>query len=368
MNEPLYKSIYEDIKKGIKDSKYPLNTQLPTDKEFAEIYEVSTITIKNAMDLLKVDGYISRKPRKGSHVISNNTLSSITKNNDSKPLIGLLFTNFNDNFGSKTLKHLVSYSQDQVDSIIKLTEGSPTREEQYMTELINTGVNGLIIFPTSSKYFSSKLLELSANNFPIVLVDRFMEKLPTCNVTIDNKSASEMLIKHLLENGHKNIGIVTAVRDITSNEERVNGAIRTLLENGISVRQSHLLTDLASMLPSGGISPDNDIKKIKHYLKINPDITAIFAGEYAVAILLKQAIEEIGKKVYKDISIVCFDHPYIPKVGSDSTFFTHVSQNEKELGEKAFDLLLKKMKTPNLIEKIIVPHNLVKGTSVKSIK
>ena len=369
MKEPLYKVIYKDIKKGIVESKYPLNSQLPTDKEFSELFGVSTITIKKAMEILKNEGFISRKPRKGSHVIRNS--DSIDKhainNKSSKPFIGLVFTNFNDNFGTKMLKHLILYGQNKVDSIIKFSNGDSKLEEKLITELIESGVEGLILFPASSKYFSSKLLELSSNNFPLVLVDRFMEKFPTCNVAIDNKAASKMLINHLIDNGHKKIGIITAITEITSNEDRVEGAIRTMLEYGLSVEQERLLTDLKSMVPGKRTKPAEDIERIKEFLNQNEDITAIFAGEYAVAILVEQAIEELGKQVYKDISIVCFDHPYIPKVNRHNLLFTHVAQDEKAIGELAFELLLRKMEEPDLIEKIIVPHKLIKGMTVKEL-
>ncbi|GAA0366964.1 hypothetical protein GCM10008932_18740 [Alkalibacterium iburiense] len=116
MKEPLYKVIYKDIKKGIIESKYPLNSQLPTDKEFSEFFGVSTITIKKAMEILKNEGFISRKPRKGSHVIKNsdNIDPHAINNKSSKPSIGLVFTNFNDNFGTKMLKNLILYGQDRV--------------------------------------------------------------------------------------------------------------------------------------------------------------------------------------------------------------------------------------------------------------
>ena len=71
MSKPLYQTIYEDLKHQIETGTVAINDTLPTEKELSTTYSVSTITVKKALDLLKEDGYIVRKPRKGSVVVTN---------------------------------------------------------------------------------------------------------------------------------------------------------------------------------------------------------------------------------------------------------------------------------------------------------
>lgn len=368
MTVPLYKAIYDDLKKSIHDSVYPIGTQLPTDSELTKKYGVSNITIKKAMDLLKKDNLISRKPRKGTFVIDSSDL--VIKENMEKKIvtIGVIVTDFNEYFGNNLLRSLFTHHTDTINCILKISKGDPKKEEELITQMISNGVDGLILIPASSDYFSSKLLELISANFPLVLVDRMMDQIPACNVSIDNKSAAYDLTEHLFQSGHKKIGILTANKKLSTNENRVEGFITAHINNNLSISQSQILNTMQSMAPERKISPEEDVKKIKAFLLENPDITALLAGEYAVALLIKQAIEEMGYHINSDYSVVCFDHAPIDLFEKNQFIFDHISQDEVLIGKKAIDLIIEKLKNPSLIKKVIVPHKLVLGMSVKKIQ
>lgn len=369
MSEPLYKSIYSDIKESILDSTFPIGTQLPTDKELTKTYDVSTITIKKAMDLLREDQLISRKPRKGTYVIKNKIQEdSEAVIESSLPLVGLILTDFDEFFGTDTLRSIIQYSTGKAQILFKLSGGDPELEEVLMDELIALGVDGLMILPSSSEYISPRLLELVSTNFPVVLIDRFMEKLPTCNVQIDNHLAAQSLVETLFEKGHQHIGMITANTHITTNEERINGAIATHVNHHIPVKQSQILTDLQSIVPNNKSKQKEDVEKIKEFLTREQELTAIFAGEYAIALLVKQAIEELGKEVPEDYSVVCFDHPKVKRLDKHAYTFTHVLQDQEAIGEKSIDLLVEKINQPDLVKKITAPFYLIEGMSVKEHK
>lgn len=365
MNQPLYKSIYLDIKESILDSTFPIGTQLPTDKELTETYDVSTITIKKAMDLLKEDQLISRKPRKGTYVIKNKDSIPSSGIKSTLPLIGLVLTDFDAYFGSDTLKSIIHYSTGRAQILFKLSGGDPKLEEQLIDELIELGVEGLMILPSSSDYISPRLLELVSTNFPIVLIDRFMEKLPTCNVQIDNHRAANDLMEHLFEHGHKHIGIIAANRTVTTNEERIDGAVNAHVRHHIQINQSQIMTDLESLGKGDKTTQRQDIERIKSFLNDQKDLTALFTGEYTIALLVQQAIEELNKKIPEDYSVVCFDHPSTNRLDHHEYVFTHIHQDQETLGQRSVDLLLKKIANPTLIEKLTAPHTLIEGLSVK---
>lgn len=368
MSEPLYKIIYSDLKKSILNSTYPIGSQIPTDKELTEIYEVSTITIKKAMELLKKDGLISRKPRKGTLVISNKIkLSSTNQIDNSLPLIGLILTDFNDYFGTDVLKNIIEYSFGKAQVLFKLSSGDSELEEKMVNELLSLNVDGIILLPASSEYISPRILELVSTNFPIVLIDRFMEKIPTCSVQINNRKASEKLVEYLFDHGHERVAIITPDNHITTLEDRINGAISSHVKNHVSINQSQILTDLHSMIPNSQTQPREDIDKIKDFLKREKDITAIFAGEYAIAVLAEHAIKELGRQITLDYSIVCFDHPKNNYLHQEKYDFTHIRQDQEALGKNSVDLLLKKINHPTLVEKINVPFYLVEGASVRKL-
>lgn len=367
MTLPLYKQVYNDLKKSIEDSVYPVDTQLPTDSELTQKYGVSKITIKNAMEMLKKDNLISRKPRKGTFVINSSSPKVTNQTNEKTVTIGVIITDFNEYFGNELLKSMMMHNAETINCILKLSKGDPKKEEALINQLISQGVDGLVLLPASSDYFSSKLLELISSDFPLVLVDRMMDQIPACNVSIDNKAAAYDLTKHLIDSGHKNIGIITANKKLSTNEDRVEGFINAHLKYNISITQSQILGNMQSMAPERNTTPDQDVMKIKKFLKDNPNITALFAGEYAIALLIKQAIEEMGHPITDDYSVVCFDHSPLDMFEKNQFIFDHIHQDQYTIGKETMKLIIEKINKPALIKKVSIPHKLKLGNSVKKI-
>ena len=66
-----YKKVYQDIKKKIEDQVWSTGQALPTENELMEIYSYSKDTIRKALSLLEMDGYIQKKLGKSSIVIEH---------------------------------------------------------------------------------------------------------------------------------------------------------------------------------------------------------------------------------------------------------------------------------------------------------
>ena len=66
-----YKKVYQDIKKKIEDQVWSTGQALPTENELMEIYSYSKDTIRKALSLLEMDGYIQKKQGKSSIVIKH---------------------------------------------------------------------------------------------------------------------------------------------------------------------------------------------------------------------------------------------------------------------------------------------------------
>ena len=75
---PLYYTIMKSIKDDIINGIYPLNTLLPTETEFEEIFHVSKITVRKAIELLEKDGYVTKQSGKGTTVISNSIFNKLS--------------------------------------------------------------------------------------------------------------------------------------------------------------------------------------------------------------------------------------------------------------------------------------------------
>lgn len=65
---PLYHQLYLVVKRKIEGGDLRQGALLPAEKDIAEYFSVSRITVKRALDDLEAEGYVSRKRGRGTHV------------------------------------------------------------------------------------------------------------------------------------------------------------------------------------------------------------------------------------------------------------------------------------------------------------
>ena len=74
---PLYMVVYEELKKKIADSTYPVGSYFPSETELQEIYKVSRITVRRALADLEHDGYIKKIKGKGAVILPKKKYSDL---------------------------------------------------------------------------------------------------------------------------------------------------------------------------------------------------------------------------------------------------------------------------------------------------
>lgn len=346
VSKPLYEMIYQDLKRDIQNGTYVIGARIPSEKELAEKYQVSRITPKRSLEKLTEEGLVVRHVGRGSFVSGGELEGELFLPQESKGkirtnnLVGVVITDFGDSYGKDILSGIEKSITGKGFMILKRTLGSTEKEKIVIQELVKLGVNGLIILPAQSEHFSPEVLKLIINNFPIVLIDRFLKGVPAVSFSSDNFSATKKGMEYLFQLGHKNTCILTSrPNDNTTIEERIEGFVQAHVENGVKIDKSLLLHTITSTLPNSFKKEniEKDVKKIKDHLKSNPKITALFAVEYNIALIAKIAVEQLNLKVPKDISIICFDSPS-PSFGHFK--FTHLFQEQEKMGEMAVEAIL----------------------------
>ena len=290
MEKKLYQKVFDHLEELIVTGQYPVGSKLPSEGELAQTYNVSAITIKRALQELSNLGYISRKPKQGTFVIANEKETSSSLAIDCKlPVLGCIFTNFDDTFGTKILSGIIENATNKAHIIVKKSMGDIQKEESLIQELLEINISGIILLPCSSKYLSPNIIELVYKNFPIVIVDRALESIPISSVTSNNKEGMEQLTTYLFATGHQNIGMVTSSLVVSSIEERVQGYIQAHAANQLKMNPDLTKHIISSVIPSSNVSPEEDIQSIINFITDHPEMTAIAASEYNIALLIKQA-------------------------------------------------------------------------------
>ncbi|MCY9591024.1 GntR family transcriptional regulator [Paenibacillus chitinolyticus] len=82
--KPLYLTVYNELFKKIMSGVFPSNSQLPTEPELAKMFDVSRMTLRQALALLQDDGLVKSIHGKGNFV----TPSRMVQRNDGLDKIG----------------------------------------------------------------------------------------------------------------------------------------------------------------------------------------------------------------------------------------------------------------------------------------
>jgi LacI family transcriptional regulator len=144
-------------------------------------------------------------------------------------------------------------------------------------------------------------------------------------VAIDNYAGGCMATKHLLEQGHRNIGHISGPLDWWEARQRKAGWRDTLLAAGVPEAGLHA--------EEGTWSSASGERAICRLLADNPEMDAVFVGNDQMALSVLQVACRRGIEVPKDLAVVGFDGL------SDEAHYwpplTTVHQDLRDLGSTA---------------------------------
>ena len=371
---PLYQEIYTSLLNDIQTGRYETGQQLPTEQELAELFQVSKITSRRAMDLLVDEGYITRISGRGSFVISSDVEEGATSQKGPREpsktlLFGVILEDFADSYGVEMMKSVESEAAER-DITISLTRshGRQDVEQAAIQRMLHSGVSGIILLPVHGESYNPIVLKLVLERFPLVMIDRHLKGLSVPFVGTDNVAAAKMATDYLIGQGHRSICFMSPPLENTSTiEQRLEGFINSHAENGVPIERSYWLTSLTSTIPGKNTADQiqRDITAIEEHIEKHPDISCIFAVEHNIALIAAEAINSLGKKIPEDLSVLCFDAP-VDFLGKTS--FTHVLQREKEMGSVAVELLLSMINGEEVQQKVFLEAELVIRDTVRRVR
>ncbi|TDE92683.1 GntR family transcriptional regulator [Occultella glacieicola] len=360
MNDALYARVFASLQGRIESGAIAVGERLPTQSQLAEEFGVSTITIKHALDLLDRDGYIKRRPRLGSEVISRTAGPSPDRRSTTLPTIGCVLTSFDDSFGTRVLWGILDASLGRANVVLGRTEGFHDREQGLLAQYRDLGVDGLILQPGSSEWIAPAILDLVSAQLPLVILDRNLDGLPVSTVCSDNVASGRAAAEHLFGLGHRNIGLITSSGTVSTLDDRHRGFVYAHAEHGLAFSSVHEYRKVSSVVPDHEVSVADDLASLKEFLTANSQLTGFVASEHAVGLLLVRALRELELEVPRDVSVVSFDAPQ--HVFDDEVRrFTHIDQHEHALGEATLESVLAQLTERGRVAKQVLPTELVVG-------
>ncbi|QHW32400.1 substrate-binding domain-containing protein [Paenibacillus rhizovicinus] len=348
--EPLYIRIQNHFKDAIRAGQLREGDKIPTEKMLLEQFEVSRITVANALGELAREGWIHRIPGRGTYVqgIPDNSEEAaeadiqehrterapLTSNQGVRPRIGLVVPFIGDYFAIRLLSGLRDAVEEAGYSLLAMfTFNDKEREKELIRELRDT-VEGLVIFPVDADVYNEEIIALKMNGYPFVLIDRYLPGVETNTVHTDGGLAAKLAVDHLWELGHREIAICadTPVSTV-SVDDRINGYMNALKMKGALINPVLLMTDFS--MPQAAAGAEHPLARTIG----SGAATAYIALNSTLALHIAALAKKAGLKVPQDLSIVAFDNPSRGQLEESGTF-TFIDQNEGELGRKAGELML----------------------------
>lgn len=372
----LYRTVYTALQERIRSGEIQPGERLPAEKALAEEFDVSRITIQKAMGMLVQDGYIVRRPGRGSFAsmdagrMDSAGGESGRDNTDNARVIGLVMEDFTASFGIELLKSIEEETEKKGYYLcVKRSCGDQEREKRMLEELVRMRAVGVIVMPTHGQHYNTEILKMVGEGMPVVFIDRYLEGLPVPFVGTDNKKAVQELMRCLQGAGYRKIALLTApASDAVTLQKRIEGfqemgSMAADADKGAAGKQleCYLLDSIRSTIPDlkGEHNTEGDQGKIEAFLKEHDDVEAVIAAEFDIAVLAERACRRLGIRVPEDLRITCFDGP---KSTYDEYTYTHVRQNEEEIGKKAVELLIMLMQGEETAERFFVDARVVQGT------
>ncbi|WP_420112987.1 GntR family transcriptional regulator [Pseudactinotalea sp.] len=361
MAEALYTQVHEALRRRIREGTIAVGDRLPSQEELTEEFSVSAITIKRALDMLRDEGFVVRRPRIGTVVVSQRPERDQSAGGT---LVGYVVPGFDDAFGTRVLSGILAHAEERAHVVVGASHGDADREQRLIESQLERGIDALVLLPSSSDFIPPAVVSLVGRRFPIVIVDRTLAGTPVSTVTSDNVAGGRRAAAHLFDLGHERIALALSPNRVSTLDERRRGFVAAHASHHVRLGRDAIYDDVRSVVPGSTTPADDDVERLAAYLTDHPDITGVVAGEYHSARLVLQAARRAGRDVPTDLSIVCFDAP--PEFVDAAMPFTHIEQDQYALGARALDLALEQLADPASVRQERVPVTLVEGSSTAS--
>ncbi|GGD81566.1 GntR family transcriptional regulator [Paenibacillus nasutitermitis] len=346
---PLYQKVQEYIRELIDSEGLKTGDRIPTEKVLMERFNVSKITVVNALSGLANEKIINRVPGRGSFVSDRELLiqpeavaaPDITVTVPKEPgtglrtrIIGLVMPSIDDYFATRLIEGIQhALSEQNYRTMILLSDGQLEKEKEAIKTLKEIGVEGMLIFPVDEEHYNEEIIGMKFSGFPFVLVDRYLPGVETNYIAADGRMGTSLAVDYLWELGHREIAICSdsPLATITV-QERIEGYMNALKNKGALINPAHMITDFRV-----GNLKDAETHPLFRYIR-NKMATAYISLNGILGVQIYQMAQQAGLSIPGDLSIVSFDDP--TAIVEEFSTFTHIKQFENDMGYRAADKLL----------------------------
>jgi DNA-binding LacI/PurR family transcriptional regulator len=285
-----YRDVKEKIAAGIERGDYVLGQRLPSEKDLALAFEVSIITVRQAVELLSREGYVEKVQGSGTFV---RHLRPATQ----RAMWGLALPSLLYPWYPTIAEGLESIAASAHAQVMIFSTDLDERPGDSIRRVAAMGVQALAVLPSMRRPLDeAALLELHEAGFPFVFGTDYLVNVPAPRVLWDLYHDGRLSTEHLLGLGHRRIAFLSQPPQSIS-QAVFSGYRDALIGAGLSP------------WPTAGIYAetveDLDIyRAARALLALAPRPTAIVTTYEVAAHIACRAALDVGLRVPEDLSVM----------------------------------------------------------------
>ena len=179
------------------------------------------------------------------HYLPDTTAANLARGDRGSHSIALLIASVDDPFSGAVFRGVEEVALTRHVAVFAAsTEGRPEAEDRLVRAFASRNVDGLIITPTAQDHRA--LADLLAPRMPCVYADRDPVGIAADVVTSDNRNAGRRAVEHLLEHGHKRIGLIMDETFVSTALERELGYRDAMAAAGVPIDEKLIARGVAT--------------------------------------------------------------------------------------------------------------------------
>lgn len=212
--------------------------------------------------------------------------------------------------------------------IVSQPDNSTDEINHAIRRVLERGVDGLLLLGEGHDADVLKLIK--SRGIPHLILWNVRKNIDQPYVTVSQSEAGAMAARHLIDLGHRDFAFVGAPLEVNPRAAaRLTGVKKALKDAGLELPERAISEELHQFERAG--------EAIRRILKTNPKTTAVICTSDFHALGALRALQESGRNVPNDISIVSFNNNDF----SGYTFpsLTTVDLRQRDLGHAAAKMI-----------------------------
>ncbi len=234
-------------------------------------------------------------------------------------------------------------------TVVANTLDDPEHRRMRLDAMLSRRIDGVII--GDSHIGDTAAHELRARGVPYVLVMRKLEG--HLSVTTDDYRGGQLAAEHLLDLGHRRVGVIAGDQLASTGRERTLGFRRAFEAAGHPLPDSSIVQSTFST-PSG-------LEAGNRLLRLPDPPTAIFAVHDLLALGAMGAIRDAGKRVGEDVALIGYND--LDLAATLPVPLTSVRSDLRAMGALSVDVLLRTLRGETAQGVLLPPELVVRATT-----